>query len=56
MKIIIAIVMCLIAFPCYAEKHSDGQGHIVHDKALPVILHKAVPPFKGVHLYRKPKR
>lgn len=47
------IIFMFIATPCYADKHKDNSGHIIHSRALPVVLHKIVPPFKGVHKFKK---
>ena len=32
------------------------NGQVVHTRAAPVVLHRAVPPFKGVHVYENPGR
>lgn len=34
----------------FARQRSEG-GHVVHSRRAPVVLHRAVPPFKGVHVY-----
>jgi hypothetical protein len=39
-----------------AEKQPDGKGHVVHTRLAPVLLHKAVPPFKGIHVYQGESR
>jgi len=40
-----------------AEQFVSGD-HVVHTRRAPVIAHKVVPPFKGVHVYqgRAPRR
>ena len=34
-----------------AEQFVSGD-HVVHTRRAPVIAHKVVPPFKGVHVYQ----
>lgn len=34
-----------------AEQYASGD-HVVHTRLAPVIAHKVVPPFKGVHVYQ----
>jgi hypothetical protein len=34
-----------------AEQYASGD-HVVHTHLAPVIAHKVVPPFKGVHVYQ----
>jgi hypothetical protein len=33
-----------------AEQYVSG-GQVVHTRRLPVIAHRIVPPFRGVHVY-----
>jgi hypothetical protein len=38
-----------------AERYAaffNGGEHVVHTRRAPVVLHRAVPPFKGVHVYQ----
>jgi hypothetical protein len=30
----------------------SADGHVVHSRRAGVILHRAVPPFRGVHVYQ----
>ena len=39
----------------WAARVPDGKGHMLHTRMAPVLLHKAVPPFKGVHVYQPEK-
>src|SRR5581483_1450425 len=34
-----------------AEQYASAD-HVVHTRLAPVIAHKVVPPFKGVHVYQ----
>lgn len=36
-----------------ARQSSNGRGQVVHTRRAPVALHRAVPPFRGVHVYQK---
>jgi hypothetical protein len=38
-----------------AEQYVSGQ-HVVHTRRLPVIAHRIVPPFRGVHVYAGRRR
>jgi hypothetical protein len=38
-----------------ARQRAEG-GHVVHSRRAPVALHRAVPPFKGVHVYQGRQR
>jgi hypothetical protein len=40
-----------------AEQYIAGNGKVVHNRLAPVLLHRAVPPFRGQHVYsRSPRR
>jgi hypothetical protein len=36
-----------------ARPSSNGRGQVVHSRRAPVIMHRSVPPFRGVHVYQK---
>lgn len=36
-----------------ARQYSNGRGQVVHTRRAPVVMHRAVPPFRGVHVYQK---
>jgi hypothetical protein len=57
MKTLLTIVLILTALPALAraEQHVSG-GHVVHSRRAPVIAHRVVPPFKGVHVYEGRRR
>ena len=46
-----AFVLVAIASAAKAEQYASGD-HVVHTRLAPVIAHKVVPPFKGVHVYQ----
>ncbi len=29
----------------------DGKDYVVHSRRGPVVMHRALPPFKGQHVY-----
>lgn len=35
-----------------ARGRSHSGGHVVHSRRAPVVMHRVVPPFHGVHVYR----
>jgi hypothetical protein len=40
-----------------AQQQHNAQGQVVHNRLAPVLLHRAVPPFRGQHVYnRAPRR
>ncbi len=46
-----AFVLFGLASVAKAEQYASGD-HVVHTRLAPVIAHKIVPPFKGVHVYQ----
>jgi hypothetical protein len=49
------LVVSAFALPAFArgtKTHTAG-GQVVHSRRAGVIMHKAVPPFAGVHVYEK---
>jgi hypothetical protein len=46
-----AIVVIVISSAARAEQYASGD-HVVHTRLAPVVAHKVVPPFKGVHVYQ----
>jgi hypothetical protein len=52
MKFIFTVVVLALACPVTVlAEHHVTVGHVVHTRRAPVIAHKVVPPFKGVHVY-----
>ena len=47
------IALFLLASPlaARAEQYASGD-QIVHTRLAPVVAHKIVPPFRGVHVYQ----
>jgi hypothetical protein len=37
-----------------AEQFVAENGQVVHTRLAPVVVHKALPPFKGIHVYQRP--
>jgi len=55
-RLILAALMLTVsiaAVPSSAEaaRYRGGSGQVVHTRRLPVILHRAVPPQYGKHVY-----
>jgi hypothetical protein len=42
----------LLSSSAEAARRAEGSGQVVHSRMAPVLLHRAVPPFKGVHTYQ----
>ena len=53
MRIAALIALLLILSPAAsrAEQYVNG-GHVVHTRLAPVVAHKLVPPYRGVHVYQ----
>ena len=52
---IVALALVALAMPSAAwargTKTMAPNGQVVHSRRAGVILHRAVPPFRGVHVY-----
>ena len=42
-------------FDVNAEQYASGRN-VVHTRRLPVVAHRIVPPFRGVHVYAGRRR
>ncbi len=53
MRTLALIAILLLASPlaARAEQYASGD-QIVHTRRAPVVAHKMVPPFRGVHVYQ----
>jgi hypothetical protein len=53
MRAVVLIVLLSLASPTLAraEQYASG-GHVVHTRRAPVVAHKVVPPYRGVHVYQ----
>lgn len=52
----ILFLLLLLALPIAAEArqygaHTAGKDYVVHTRVAPVLMHRALPPFKGQHVY-----
>ena len=53
MRAALLVVFAFLAATCDAQADQFASGsQIVHTRRAPVIAHKVVPPFKGVHVYQ----
>ncbi|MFN0021550.1 MAG: hypothetical protein ACKVP0_25135 [Pirellulaceae bacterium] len=56
MKSIILPLLFLATLPLAAEARQYstrgvGKDYVVHSRMAPVVMHRALPPFKGQHVY-----
>lgn len=53
MRFATLIALLLFALPtaAHAEQYVSGD-HVVHTRLAPVVAHKLVPPYRGVHVYQ----
>jgi len=49
--LLFGLLVIALSSAASAEQFASGD-HIVHTRLAPVIAHKVVPPFKGVHVYQ----
>jgi hypothetical protein len=47
---IIAILFATFPSASNAEQYVNA-GHVVHTRLAPVVAHRVLPPFRGVHVY-----
>ena len=52
MRILVMIAVAFLAFPAARAEQYPSGDHVVHTRRAPVVAHKVVPPFKGVHVYQ----
>lgn len=53
-RVVFGFVVCLgmlFVSDVKAEKWVRSDGHIAHNRLAPVIMHRAFPPYLGVHVY-----
>jgi hypothetical protein len=48
--LLFATLFVTIPVVCSAEQFVSG-GHVVHTRLAPVVAHRLVPPYRGVHVY-----
>ena len=52
--LILALLMGLLACPALtarAEQYTTN-GRVVHTRVAPVVVHRVLPPFRGIHVYQ----
>jgi hypothetical protein len=53
--VVLFVFAALLPATARAERYGafiNGSEHVVHTRRAPVVLHRAVPPYKGVHVYQ----
>ena len=52
-KIVVALLL-VVALPwgASAEQFVAPSGQVVHTRVAPVVVHRILPPFRGVHVYQ----
>lgn len=50
--VIAALVLTSITAVAEAARRGGGGGQVVHSRRAPVALHRALPPYTGVHVYQ----
>ena len=53
MRSVALTALLLVASPALvrAEQYAS-DSHVVHTRLAPVVAHKLVPPYRGVHVYQ----
>lgn len=54
MKWLLIVAVLAISFPAAAQarQYVGNDGRVVHTRRAPVVMHRALPPFKGQHVYQ----
>jgi len=54
MRTVTIVVFLLLGFaaqsPLHAEQYVRGN-QVVHTRVAPVIMHRVLPPYRGIHVY-----
>jgi hypothetical protein len=52
-KIVVALLfLALLPVAASAEQYVAPSGQVVHTRVGPVVVHRVLPPFRGVHVYQ----
>ena len=57
--IILSLLLASLATCAQARQYAvvhRGQQHIVHTRRAPVIFHRILPPFTGIHIHESELR
>ena len=54
-RILLPLIL-LVTLPLAAQARqysvrNGGKDYVVHTRVAPVLMHRALPPFKGQHVY-----
>jgi len=53
MRFAALLALIVLASPALARAEQyASNGQVVHTRRAPVVAHKMVPPFRGVHTYQ----
>jgi hypothetical protein len=47
----VALVASLVAGTAAQAQQTVQGGRVVHSRVAPVVMHRVLPPFGGVHVY-----
>jgi hypothetical protein len=49
------VLAFVVGFGMFAEVRAEqwqrGDGHVAHTRLAPVLMHRAFPPYTGIHVY-----
>jgi hypothetical protein len=48
---LIALLLAISPTAARAEQYASGN-QVVHTRLAPVVAHRVVPPYRGVHVYQ----
>lgn len=56
MKTVLITTLLVLGLPWIASArqyrvNTSGRGQVAHTRVAPVMVHRALPPFKGEHVY-----
>jgi hypothetical protein len=49
----LAIIPTVASAARYAKRGADGKAHVAHTRLAPVLMHRAFPPYTGIHVYER---
>ena len=50
--VILALASLISPLALEARQYRTGGGQVAHTRRAPVALHRALPPFRGQHVYQ----
>jgi hypothetical protein len=49
--LVMLTIAVVLSASAEARQYATPNGQVVHTRRAPVVMHRLVPPFRGVHQY-----